>query len=335
MHCPSLRDLPSPPSGKTGWPWTEESSALLEHRPEVQSWPRITVVTPSFNQGHFIEETIRSILLQGYPDLEYFVLDGGSTDDTVSVIKKYSRWITHWSSEPDGGQSAAINTGLRMGSGFYATWINSDDMLCKDAIVNLASREPLNGDVVYIGDCVNIDETGKMLFSQRGRVHTLEDLLRVPSVWRHGGYITQPEVLFPLELAVRVGGLNEQNHWTMDYELWGQFFLAGAKIHYTGIPFGQFRLHGAQKTQQRLKQTESMLDTALNLVNIATDLSVETKEQLRAELQAYRDAYPDELWRDSGRLARIGLPRSVVDALRSFKDAAQKTKKRFHSTITE
>jgi len=334
MQCPSLKELPPPPTGKTGWPWTEESSTLLEQRPEVQSWPRITVVTPSFNQGHFIEETIRSILLQGYPDLEYFVLDGGSTDDTVSVIERYSRWITFWVSEPDGGQSAAINRGLRMGSGLYASWINSDDMLCKNAIVNLASSKPLNGDV-YIGDCINIDESGQTLFTHRGQVHTLEDLLRIPSVWRRAGYITQPEVFFPLELAIRVGGLNEENHWTMDYELWGQFFLAGAKLSYTGLPFGQFRLHSAQKTQQRLKQTQSMLDVALNLTKIATDLSPETKEQLRVDLQAYRDAYPEELWRDSGRLARLGLPHSVVDALRSFKDVAHKTKRRFHSIIEE
>ena len=90
-------------------------------------------MTPSFNQGRFLEETIRSILLQGYPNLEYFVLDGGSSDQSVEIIEKYAPWIDFWVSERDRGQSAAINRGLRMGSGSYATWINSDDMLCKDA----------------------------------------------------------------------------------------------------------------------------------------------------------------------------------------------------------
>src|SRR5262245_37717609 len=117
MHCLTLRDLPPPPAGKTGWPWTEESLRLSERMPEVHCWPPITIITPSFNQGRFIEETIRSILLQGYPNLEYFVLDGGSTDDTVAIIRKYSSWISFWVSEPDHGQSAAINRGLRMGSG--------------------------------------------------------------------------------------------------------------------------------------------------------------------------------------------------------------------------
>src|SRR5262249_22787460 len=134
MRCPSLSELSSPPPGKKGWPWTEESLPLWEQIGEGYFCPRITVVTPSFNQGQFIEETIRSVLLQGYPDLEYFVLDGGSTDDSVAIIKKYSPWISFWASEVDGGQSAAINRGLRMGSGWYATWINSDDMLCKNAL---------------------------------------------------------------------------------------------------------------------------------------------------------------------------------------------------------
>ena len=253
MRCPGLSELPPPPAGRSGWPSTEESARLPDQVPGASSPPRITIVTPSFNQGQFIEETIRSILLQGYPDIEYFVLDGGSTDNTVDIIRKYSSWIDTWVSEPDRGQSAAINRGLRMGSGLYATWINSDDMLYKNALVTQLLGEGLaGGDVVYIGDCVNIDEGGKFLFQHRGRVHSLEDLVRIPSVWRSGGYISQQEVLFPLELALRVGGLNEENHYSMDYELWGRFFLAGATVHYTGIPFGYFRWHHGQKTQERI-----------------------------------------------------------------------------------
>src|SRR5215813_3379402 len=189
MHCPALEKLPTPPRGKVGWPWTEESSRLFEKRPDAGSWPRITIVTPSYNQGRFIEETIRSILLQGYSELEYFVLDGGSTDDSVEIIKKYSQWIDFWMSERDGGQSAAINHGLRMGSGSHATWINSDDMLCKNALHNQLVKGPLEDDVVYIGDCTHIDEDGNRLFTHRGRVETFEDIVRIRSVWRSGGSV--------------------------------------------------------------------------------------------------------------------------------------------------
>jgi len=283
-------------------------------------------VTPSFNQGQFIEETIRSILLQGYPDIEYFVIDGGSTDNTVDIIRKYSSWIGAWVSEPDRGQSAAINRGLRMGSGLYAAWINSDDMLHKNALVSQLSGEGLaGGKVVYIGDCLYIDAGGQVLFRHRGRVQSLEDLVRVPSVWRSGGFISQQEVLFPLELVLGVGGLNEENHYSMDYELWGKFFLAGAAVHYTGIPFGFFRSHKGQKTQENLKQIESTLNDAAALTAMATSLSPAAKQEILADLQAYRETYPAAVWKKSGRLARMGLPSSIVIPIRNLRDTLEKT----------
>src|SRR3978361_276846 len=140
MRCPSLQELPPPPPGRTGWPWTEESTAPATYPPDGGRWPRISVVTPSFNQANFLEATLRSVLLQGYPDLEFFVLDGGSRDGSVEIIKKYAPWLTEWVSEPDGGQSAAIGRGLRLASGLFFTWINSDDMLSRDALVTHAQR---------------------------------------------------------------------------------------------------------------------------------------------------------------------------------------------------
>jgi glycosyltransferase involved in cell wall biosynthesis len=326
VRCPTLQELPPASAGQTGWPWTEDSTQLPLTTIEGNSWPRITVVTPSFNQGQFIEETIRSILLQGYPNLEYFVLDGGSKDNTVEIIKKYSRWCTFWASEPDGGQSSAINRGLKMGSGVYATWINSDDMLCKDALANHCARNVFAEDVIYIGDCIHFGDAPDVPFSHRGRVLSLEDLVRVKTVWRSGGHIDQPAVLFPLDLALRVGGVNAANYYTMDYELWGQFLLAGARVHYTGIPFGLFRWHDGQKTQDNVvKQTESMLDAATSLLNSANSLSAETKQDVMAELQTYRETYPKELWKKSGRLAKIGLPPSIVEPMRKFKVSVEDT----------
>lgn len=108
MRCPTLSELPPPPPGKTGWPWTEESPQLPATMPDGNQWPRVSITTPSYNQGRIIEESIRSVLLQGYPDLEYLVIDGGSTDNSVEVIRKYKRWIAYWVSEPDRGRSRAI-----------------------------------------------------------------------------------------------------------------------------------------------------------------------------------------------------------------------------------
>ncbi|MCG2767567.1 MAG: glycosyltransferase, partial [Anaerolineae bacterium] len=128
MRCPTLSELPPPPSGKTGWPWTEESEQLPEMMPGGEPWLRVSIVTPSYNQAQFIEETIRSVLLQGYPNLEYIVLDGGSTDDSVQIIRKYADWIAYWASEKDNGQTDAINRGWQRATGSILAYLNSDDI---------------------------------------------------------------------------------------------------------------------------------------------------------------------------------------------------------------
>jgi len=324
LQCPQLSELPRAPSGKTGWPWTEESRRLSARGDAAGPWPRISVITPSFNQGEFIEETIRSVLLQGYPDLEYLIIDGGSTDHSVEIIKKYSDWLTYWVSEPDSGQSDAINNGLKRASGDFCTWINSDDMLCKNALIDHASQVGFDTDNVYVGISLYIDHTGKILSCHRGRVHSLEDLVRIGRVWRSGGQIVQPEVLFQRHLALGVGGLNPDNHRTMDYELWGKFFLAGARFCYTDIPFGMFREQPNQKTQDVLEQTTSLLDTAAKLVHQASFLSHEAKNEILAELQAYAKAYEAQYWKGTGRLARIGLPRRIVTPLRGLRAMLKK-----------
>ena len=323
MPCTKLDELPAPPSGKTGWPWTEESRRLPSHMPDGSPWPRISIVTPSFNQGQFIEETIRSVLLQGYPELEYLIVDGGSTDGTVEIVKQYSPWLSYWVSERDAGQSDAINRGLNKASGVFATWINSDDLLCKNAIVHHASKRRFALDTVYIGDCIYIDATGKVLSSHRSKIHSLEDLVRIRTVWRGGGHIVQPEVLFPRALAVAIGGLNTANHFTMDFELWGNLFLAGAKVDYSGVEFALFRRHGNQKSSDGLQMTRSLIDSARKLVCLAM-ISSEEKNAVLADLDAYQQSYSNEAWKTSGRLARVGLPRQIVLSLRGLNAAFRK-----------
>lgn len=323
MDCPGLNELPAPPNGRFGWPWTEESDRLSNEAAAARSLPVISVITPSYNQGNYLEETIRSVLLQGYPKLEYIVMDGGSTDESLDIIQKYSPWLTYWVSEPDAGQSDAINRGLSFASGSWATWINSDDMLCKNALLKHASRFGFEENTVYVGICVSIDKLGTVLSHHCGRVQSLEDLLQIDRVWRAGGHIIQPEVIFPRQLALAVGGLNTENHYTMDYEFWGKLLLAGAKFRYTQVPFGTFREHDAQKTHDPVRTTASLLKTATELIELATCFSEDNKKELMGELDAYKADYDKNYWDGSGRLARSGLPRSIVTYLRSFRSILQ------------
>lgn len=334
-RCPTLTELPPPLPGRTGWPWTEETKQLASTMPNGSPWPRISIVTPSYNQGPFIEETIRSVLLQGYPNLEYFVLDGGSSDNSVEVIKQYSSWINYWISEPDRGQSEAINRGLDMGSGLFATWINSDDMLCKNALVEHASGIGFDPNVVYVGDCIYIDVARKFLFTRRGRIHSLEDLLCIRTVWRSAGNIVQPEVLFPLKLVREVGGLNADNHRTMDYELWGKLFLAGARFQYTEIPFGMFRRHHGQKTIDGLRTTQSLIDTALKLLDLADSFSQEARGAILVDLHAYLGEYEKRFGNQIGRLDRMGLPAPVVTQARHLRIKLRNTVNAFFRAIGE
>jgi glycosyltransferase involved in cell wall biosynthesis len=131
MRCPTLAELPEPPTDKSGWPWTEESRQLPDLMPNQKPWPKVSVVTPVYNQESFIEETIRSVLLQGYPDYEHIIINDGSTDGSLAVVAKYSPWVT-CITQRNAGQSAALNRGFRMAQGELIGWQNSDDFYGPD-----------------------------------------------------------------------------------------------------------------------------------------------------------------------------------------------------------
>ena len=158
----SLADLPAPPKGKTGWPWTEQNELLDNQISDSSEWPKISIVTPSYNQGQFIEETIRSVLLQGYPNLEYIIIDGGSTDETLEIIKKYEPWLTYWESKPDSGPASAINQGIQKCTGEWFNWINSDDLLLPKSLLTLVKIAKLVPAANWIsGGRLDITEDGQ------------------------------------------------------------------------------------------------------------------------------------------------------------------------------
>jgi GT2 family glycosyltransferase len=320
MSTPTPEELPDPPAGVSGWPWTEGSDPLPDTKPSGEPWPKVSVVTPGYNHGQFVEKTIRSVLLQGYPNLEYVVMDGGSTDETVEILETYDPWIDSWVSEPDDGQSDAINKGFRRSTGTYGSWINSDDWLCQGALAKHARQVGFDEDRLYAGVCL-IYRDGTLLRKHETTIRKFEELVRVPEFW-HGeerGYIVQPETLYPIEAFRAVGGVNVDNHYSMDFELWGDMLLEGVAIEKTGIEYGAQRRHEGQKTSEGRNDTVSLIAASHRLVEKCPKWSTEKKKSLHAEL----DRYEEKTWRETGRLARLGFPRALVRKIRSIRGITQ------------
>jgi glycosyltransferase involved in cell wall biosynthesis len=147
LNPTTTEQLPDPAQDGDEWPLKSPVNETYPELPPGQSWPKISIVTPSFNQGSYLEKTIRSVLLQGYPNLEYVIIDGGSTDQSVDVIKKYAQWIDFWVSEKDQGQSNAINKGLARSSGELLGWLNSDDYYLPGALFKIARAYIEDGSV--------------------------------------------------------------------------------------------------------------------------------------------------------------------------------------------
>ncbi len=156
----TLKDLPPPP-GYSGWPWTTQNKLLLEKMPDRSEWPRLSIITPSYNQGKFLEATIRSVLLQGYPNLEYIIIDGGSTDQSVEIIKKYEKYLFYWHSRKDRGQADALNQGIEKSTGEILGWINSDDVYVKGAFHKIVKAFHSYPDCIVVhGNRILINEFG-------------------------------------------------------------------------------------------------------------------------------------------------------------------------------
>ncbi|MCL4553031.1 MAG: glycosyltransferase [Candidatus Marsarchaeota archaeon] len=255
MRCPSLTELPPPPPGRTGWPWTEESEQLPDAMLDGTSWPRVSIVTPSYNQAQFIEETIRSVLLQGYPDLEYIIIDGGSTDGSVDIIRRYEPWLAYWVSEKDRGQSEAINKGFARATGEIVAWLNSDDVYMpggiSQAVVALCSHPEAS---LAHGDVQIMDEVGQVtrLAVTHGDAWHLVN-------WLSGKGLAQQATFWRRSLFGEIGLLRPDLRFIMDYE----FFLRASEHHvFLHLPavLARFRIHGQSKTStlQRICLEEHM-----------------------------------------------------------------------------
>jgi len=215
--------------------------------PKLADPPRISVVTPSFNQAPFLEQTIKSVLDQGYPNLEYVVQDGGSKDGSREVLEKYSAGLNHWESAPDGGQTNAINLGFRHTTGEIMAYLNSDDLLLPGTLHYVAdyfTRHP-DVDVVY-GHRINIDEAGLEVGRWVMPPHDGEVLS-----W--ADFIPQETLFWRRRLWDKIGGsLDESFHFAMDWDLLLRFRDAGAKFVRLPRFLAAFRVHPQQKTMAEI-----------------------------------------------------------------------------------
>lgn len=225
------------------WPWKNEVDIEL-YDPQIK-WPRITIVTPSYNQGAFIETTIRSVLAQNYPNLQYIVIDGGSTDQTIQIIKHYENQIDYWISEKDNGQSEAINKGLRKSNGELFNWLNSDDLLEKEALYKIAKVYLKKNVNCIIGDCRHFSNFDNSTVAV-GQTQLSENAEK--TIWRLG--MGQPSTFYTTSFVKEMKGLNEQLHFAMDTNLWYQFLTRNSIDNVEYIPniLSHFRLQSASKT---------------------------------------------------------------------------------------
>lgn len=240
--------FPSPLAGRQGWPWVEAPAVLPPRMRDGSPWPRITIVTPSYNQGQYIEETLRSVLLQGYPNLEFIVIDGGSTDESAAVIERYGPWLSYWVSERDRGQAHAINKGFARATGDLVNWLNSDDLLLPGALARLAEAHRRAPDSLIAGDVVNF--RARPPLEQLVRQHNLS-LRTMVAPWEAGISWHQPGIYVPRSAFIRHPTVDEQLRFVFDQD-WLCRLLSIAQISLLGVPIARFRLHDSSKTVAEL-----------------------------------------------------------------------------------
>ena len=204
--------------------------------------PLVSIITPSFNQASYLEQTIQSVLNQGYADIEYLVIDGGSTDGSVDIIKKYTAHLAYWVSEKDSGQADAINKGMARAKGDIVAWLNSDDYYLPGTVAAAVKAiEPNPNTVLVYADMLAVDEHGQTFNTLRYHQLTLKDLLSFQ-------IIGQPAVFMRRAAFEKVGGLDLSYHFMLDHHLWIRIAAQGRILH---IPqtWAAARYHPAAKNR--------------------------------------------------------------------------------------
>jgi glycosyltransferase involved in cell wall biosynthesis len=235
-------------------------------QPDGSSWPKISIVTPSYNNAKYVEDTILSVFLQDYPNVEHIIVDGASKDGTAAILDRHRDKLAHVIQEADTGQSNAINKGMRLATGDIVTWLNSDDMLAPGALVAVAMAFHTSGADMVVGGC-QLFRNGRFLGTHLTACTDgplpADEISDLYGGWQTGKFFYQPEVMFTRDLWLRAGGhVREDLHFCMDVEMWLRFATFGAKLHVIGAPVAMFRLHEEQKTNNRDASPDEYLPIA-------------------------------------------------------------------------
>jgi glycosyltransferase involved in cell wall biosynthesis len=209
-----------------------------------QSYPKISIITPSLNQGQFLERTILSVLNQNYPNLEFIIIDGGSNDESLSIIKRYEKYLSYWVSEKDEGQSDALNKGFKKATGEIIGWQNSDDIYLPDVFKKISQifKESRKIDIVY-GNRIDIDENDNIIGESRFTRFS-------KTVYQYDGISLGTQSTFwKRDLFTKIGYLDINFQFAMDYEFFLRAAVKGAKFKYTPYYLGAMRRHKAAKTE--------------------------------------------------------------------------------------
>lgn len=245
--------------------------------------PLVSIVTPSFNQAHYLEATIQSVLFaQEYPRIEYIVVDGASTDGSVDIIKKYKKYLAYWVSEKDSGQAEAINKGLARATGEIVAWLNSDDYYGPGAVSSIVKVFEEHPDVLMVyGDMLAVDDQGEAINVLKYRQLSLEDLLCFQ-------IIGQPAVFFRRSALEQTGLLDTTLHFLLDHHLWIRIAQQGQILH---IPqtWAAARYHAEAKNRAKAarfgREAFRILDWARNQPDLTEAVA---RVDRRARASAHR-----------------------------------------------
>lgn len=223
--------------------------------------PRISVVTPSFNQAKFLEQTIDSVLSQGYPNLEYIIVDGGSKDGSADVIRRHEKHLAYWASEKDNGPADAIAKGFQRATGTILAYLNSDDLYLPDSLRTIAGAMSDPAVDVAYGNLYWIDTDGGILGEQRQT-----PFMKMGYLYG-GSTLQQPAVFWKKELYLKCGGMDASYNFAFDASLFFRFALEGARFKHVNKFVASFRIHPQSKSSNELdistRELKRLRDTYL------------------------------------------------------------------------